>query len=268
MTDVPPTDTAIEFGYDAVHSGQPKSPTLMRIWREHAMGEDFPEEFWHISFLSVPEAERVVADLQVGAGRSLADLGCGTGGPALYLARKAGVSVTGIDLSGLAVGIANERAAKLGMSEAARFQKGSFEDTGLPGGAFDGAVSFDAIMYTPDKQAAFAEAARVLKPGARFVYTAFELNPEGVAGQPVIGADPTDDFRPSMEAAGFTVVTYEETPGWKERLYGAYSAVQDQQEALRAEMGPVAVMAFLSEVTAVLERHMYKRRVYCVAQRA
>jgi ubiquinone/menaquinone biosynthesis C-methylase UbiE len=154
------------------------------------------------------------------------------------------------------------------MAGLARFQKGSFAETGLADGVADAAVSLDAIMYAPDKRAAFAEAARVLRPGGRFVYTAFELNPEGVAGQPVIGADPTDDFRPSMEAAGLSVLTYEETPGWKERLYGAYTAVRDSQEALRAEMGPIAIAAFMSEVTAVLERHMYKRRVYCLAQRA
>jgi ubiquinone/menaquinone biosynthesis C-methylase UbiE len=265
MADSQPT-TPIEAGYDAVHAAEPNSPTLLRIWREHAMGEDFPEEFWHISFLTVKEADRIAADLSLGDGVALADLGCGAGGPALYFAASSGVQVTGVDLSGAAIEIANARAEKLGLANRARFQKGSFEDTGLETASADAAVSFDAIMYTPDKRAAFAEAARVLRPGGSFGFTAFELNPEGVAGQPVIGTDPTDDFRPSMEAAGLTVLTYEETPRWKEKLYGAYSAVRDQQDALREEMGPIAVMAFLSEVSAVLDRHMYRRRVYCLAR--
>jgi len=265
MTDGAETNL-VEAGYDAVHTAMPESPTLLRIWREHATGEDFPEEFWHISFLTLKEAERILGDLQLAAGSSLADLGCGTGGPGLLLAHETGARLTGVDLSAAAVRIGTERAAKLELADRARFQKGSFAETGLADYVADAAVSFDAIMYAPDKRAAFAEAARILRPSSRFAFTAFEHDPEAVAGMPVVGADPAEDFRPWLEAAGLTTLVYEETPGWKKRLYGAYQAVADAQDALREEMGPPAVAAFMWEVTAELERHIYKRRVYCLAQ--
>ena len=265
MTD--DSSAIVEAGYDAVHAAMPNSPTLLRIWREHAMGEDFPTDFWHVSFLTLSETRRVIDDLDVARGSVLADLGCGTGGPGLFLARETGTTLIGVDLSGVAISIAASRADVLGLGGVARFEKGSFAETGLPDAFADAAVSFDAIQYAPDTAAAFVEVARVLQPGGRLAFTAFELDADAVAGMPGVGADPAEDFRPALEAAGFAVLTYEETPKWRERVYAAFSAVRDAQDALREEMGPPAVAAFMSEVTAVLDRHIYKRRVYCLARR-
>ena len=265
MTD--DSSAIVEAGYDAVHAAMPNSPTLLRIWRQHAMGEDFPADFWHISFLTLSEAHRAIDDLDVARGSVLVDLGCGTGGPGLFLARETGTTLIGVDLSGTAIGIATSRADELGLAGVARFEKGSFAETGLADASADAAVSFDAIQYAPHAGAAFEEVSRVLRPGGRLTFTAFELDADAVAGMPGVSADPAEDFRPALNAAGFTVHTYEETPAWRERVHAAFSAVRAAQDALRKEMGPLAVAAFMSEVTAVLDRHIYKRRVYCLAQR-
>ena len=37
-------------------------------------------------------------------------------------------------------------------------------------------MSVDALQYAPDKGAAFAECARVLRTGRRLVFTAFEID--------------------------------------------------------------------------------------------
>jgi ubiquinone/menaquinone biosynthesis C-methylase UbiE len=260
-------DNLVEAGYDAVHAAMPNSPTLLRIWREHAMGEDFPEEFWHISFLTIAEAERIARELSLGPDSSLVDLGCGAGGPALYFARTTGARVTGVDLSGAAVKIAGGRAEALGLSGVARFQKGSFTETGLATASADTAVSFDALQYAPDKAAAFAEAARILRPGGRIAFTAFELEPGRVANLPVIGTDPVADYRPALDEASFDVLAYEETPGWEARLTNAYSAIVEAKDVLMHEMGQLAVAALLSEIILTLEQRPYRRRVFCLAQR-
>ena len=44
----------VAAGYDAVYAAIPQSPTFRRIWREHAIGPGYPEEFEHISFLRLP----------------------------------------------------------------------------------------------------------------------------------------------------------------------------------------------------------------------
>jgi SAM-dependent methyltransferase len=255
----------IAAGYDAVHGGMSKSPTLRRMWHELAEGLDFPEEFGHISFTTLPELRRMAGELGLRPGDTLVDLGCGMAGPALWMARETGARLTGVDISSVATARASARAAEMGLSDRARFVVGSFEDATLESGSADGAMSEDALQYTPDKQAAMAEAARILRPGGRFVFTAYELDPERAAGLPVLGADPVGDYRPSLIAAGFRVDLYEEAPGWPEPMTATYSALLGAREPLTEEMGAAAVGALFMEMSMTLEHKPYRRRVLVAA---
>lgn len=257
----------VSTGYDAVYEATPKSPTLRRLWREHASGADFPEEFANISFVTLPQLRQIASELRVGPGETLVDLGCGMAGPALWVARETGARLIGVDFSAVAVGLATSRAADLGMSGQAQFVTGTFADTGLADASADAAMSEDAIQYTPDKRAAVAEAARILRPGARLVFTAFELDPAHTAGLPVLGEDPVDDYRPLLEAAGFTVDEYREVPGWPEPLKTAYQSLLDAADTLTSEMGAAATAALTMELRLTLQQEIYKRRVLVCATR-
>jgi hypothetical protein len=57
------------------------------------------------------------------------------------------------------------------------------------------------------------EAARILRPGGRLVFTAFEVEPQRVEGLPVLGVDPVADYRPLLEEQGFAIEFYQETRG-------------------------------------------------------
>ena len=72
---------AVLDGYDAVYDALPRGETFSRLWRMHAYDGDFPEQFAHIGFLTVPEAQRMRELLQIRPGDVLADLACGAGGP-------------------------------------------------------------------------------------------------------------------------------------------------------------------------------------------
>ncbi len=252
-------------GYDAVYAALPHSPTFARMWREHALGADYPEGFEHISFLTLAEMQCIAEELRIEPRATLLDLGCGMGGPGLWIAREAGAQLIGVDLSEVALRHASARAEAVGMPAMARFQRGSFADTRLAAGSIDAAMSVDALQYAPDKQAAFDEAARVLRAGGRLVFVCFELDEERVRGLPVLGTDPLGDYRASLEQAGFDVELYEETGGWRERVTGAYSAAIDAQPALVAEMGEAACGALLGEMRLTLQIEPYRRRVMVVA---
>jgi SAM-dependent methyltransferase len=255
----------VAAGYDAVYPAIAGSPAFQRLWREHASGVDFPDGFDHISFVTARQLERMANELRLSKGRTLVDLGCGMAGPSLWVARVTGASLIGVDVSPVAVAQAAQRAEALGLAEQARFVIGSFADTGLPDSSADAIMSEDGMQYAPDKRALFAEAARILRIGGRFVFTAFELDPTAVEGLPVIGADPVDDYRPLLEGAGFAIDAYEVVPGWPEPVTSAYRAVLDAKETLTAELGEAAFGALAFEMSMTLERKLYKRRVLAVA---
>jgi len=254
-------------GYDAVYAAMPNSPTLLRIWREHALGEDYPEGFESISFVSLAELQRLKGGLALATGQTLVDLGCGMGGPALWVAHEAGAEPVGIDLSSVAVERAAARARDRGLAGHARFVVGSFAQTGLPSESAHGCMSVDALQYAPDKRAALVEAARILRRGGRLAFLAFELDRERAAGLPVLGADPVEDFRPLLSEAGFSVRQYEEIAGWERRLKAAYQAILGAEASLSEEMGQTAWLALSLEVSLTLEREPYRRHVLAVAER-
>jgi ubiquinone/menaquinone biosynthesis C-methylase UbiE len=259
--------SAVSAGYDLVYTAMPESPTLRRLWREHACGVDFPDDFYHISFVTLDQLERMAGELRVGQGDHLVDFGCGAGGPLMWMARRTGARATGIDFSAVGVALARRRAAALGLGEQARFEQGSFAGSGLESASVDAIMSEDALQYAPDKRAAFAEAARVLRPGGRLVFFAFELDPERAAGLPILGEDVVADYRPVLEAADFSVGTYETASGWPEPTTAAYSALLAAREALVPEMGEPAFNALAGELVLTLERTPYRARVFVCATR-
>lgn len=255
-------------GYDAVYAALPRSPTLRRIWREQVLGPEYPEAFAHISLLTLPELRRLAAELRLSANATFVDLACGAGGPGLWVAREAGAQLRGIDVSAVGIAYAAARAADLGLSMLARFTVGTFADTGLETACVDAAMSVDALQYAPDKRAALGEAARILRPGGRFVFTAFELDAKRAAGLPVIGADSLQDYYPLLGDAGFAIDAYEETPGWQQRLTATYEAILAAMPALTEEMGEAAATALAMEASLTLERQPYRRRVLAVTTRS
>jgi hypothetical protein len=95
----------------------------------------------------------------------------------------------------------------------------------------------------------------------------FEVDPVSVEGLPVLGVDPLADYAPLFEEGGFTIDIYQETPGWRDRVYSTFDAVVDARDALNNEMGERAAAATLSEAMFTIARRPYRRRVLIVARR-
>jgi SAM-dependent methyltransferase len=256
---------AVRTGYDAVYTALPRSDTFSRLWRSNAYRDEFPAEFAHIGFLTLGEAQRLLALLAPGPDHVVVDLACGTGGPGLWIAQQSSASLIGVDPSLAGLAGARERAARTGLGSRSRFEQGSFERTGLPDSSADVVMSIEAFQYAPDKRAGLRELARILRPGGRLGLICFEVDPVKTRGLPVLGVDPVGDYRPLLTLAGFDVLAYEETAGWAERVEAAFSAIVNAADALAAEMGEQASASAVAEAMITLDLQPYPRRILAVA---
>jgi ubiquinone/menaquinone biosynthesis C-methylase UbiE len=258
---------AVRDGYDAVYDALPQGATFARIWRDNAYRGEFPIEFAHIGFLTLTEAEQMVDALGLHRGDALVDLACGSGGPGLWAAQQSETFLIGVDPSTAGLRSAERRAQSVGLAAQARFQRGTFERSGLADGTAHAVMTIEAFQYAPDKRAACAEFFRILKPGGRVAIVCFEVDPAKVAGVPVLGVDPIPDYTPLLEQAGFAIELYEETAGWADRVYPTFAAVLDASDALTAEMGERAAAGTVSEAMLTVALRPYPRRVLVVARR-
>src|SRR5947207_2641354 len=96
------TKSTVQDVYGTRFASHAESPTRQQI-RKEVFGDDYPEEADPRSFVTLPELERMARELQVGPGQLFVDLGCGHGGPSLWLARATGAGLIGIDLSAVAI---------------------------------------------------------------------------------------------------------------------------------------------------------------------
>jgi SAM-dependent methyltransferase len=235
------------------------------MWARNAVNGSAAPGFEHLNFAGLDQLARMRDALDLRVGDLLVDVACGAGGPGAWIARETCAQLVGIDLSRVGTTLATERARTLALAGAG-FVMGSVEQMPFAAGYVAGALSLDSLQYVPDKRTTFAEVARVLRRGASFVFTAFEVDPERVRDVPVLGADPIRDYSVVLTDVGFAVDTYEETPGWHDRLRAAYSAVLDADAMLRAEMGGAAMDALALEMSLTLQIEPYPRRVFAVAR--
>ena len=232
-----------------------------RIWRE-VYGSEYPEGLDPCSYVSVTELRRFVDEVRTGSGQCLVDVGCGRGGPGLWVAAATGSRLIGIDIAKSALAHGRRRADQLGLAGRAKYRLGSFEDTGLSAGSADAVMSIDALLFAPDKAAALAELARIVAPGGRVVLTTWDYHSQPVGRPPQVA-----DHRPLLDKAGFDTVSYEETVAWherQERIGGALLAAADEL-AIESSEAPELVRREIAEMNATLGCIL--RRVLIVAER-
>jgi len=132
-----------------------------RVYADPATAQTFDDRRFGgpIGRIVASAQARIVTDFMSPLeGRTILDVGTGTGRAALWLAR-AGAQVTGIDASEEMLAVARGRAATEGVS--VRFQTGDAHALAFPDGSFDAAVSLWLLMHAPDWRRCVAELCRV-----------------------------------------------------------------------------------------------------------
>jgi len=96
------------------------------------------------------------------------DVGCGSGLDTLLAARRVapGGQVVGVDMTPAMLDRARAAAAAAG-ADNVELRQGYAEELPVPDGWADLVISNGVLNLAPDKQAAFSELARVLRPGGR-----------------------------------------------------------------------------------------------------
>jgi ubiquinone/menaquinone biosynthesis C-methylase UbiE len=211
------------------------SPGIRRVWELAEPG--LPAQVEPFSFVSAGLLRHVLQAAGLAPGETLADLGCGRGGPGLWLAQAAGASLVGVDFSPVAVEQATHRAALFGLAGRARFAVGDLIRTGLPAAAADAATSIDAFHFAADPAAAAAEARRILRPGRRLVLTNWQPKAPGDSRLP---GRARIDWPPLLRGAGFASVQMEARPEWHDtctRVYQVALSLGDPgDDALLADL--------------------------------
>ena len=227
-----------------------------------AFGDEYPDGLDTSSYVSRSELRRFVDELRVGPGDRFADVGCGRGGPGLWVAMQTGASLVGVDIVDSALAAATERASTLGLTDRSTFALGSFGSLPFDDGELDGVMSVDALLFAPDKAAAGRELARVMRAGGRLVLSTWDYHAQPAGRPPQVA-----DHRPLLVAAGLDVLAYDETVDWFERQQGIDEALLRDITELAAETGvdPEILRAELTEEMATNETML--RRVLIVAAR-
>jgi SAM-dependent methyltransferase len=110
---------------------------------------------------------RLAGNLNPGPDARILDVACGRGTTALLLAAEHGARVDGVDLSAANVALARQAASAAGLADRVAFTVGDAERLPCPDATFDAVLCECALCTFPDKRAAAAELARVLRPGGR-----------------------------------------------------------------------------------------------------
>ena len=136
--------------------------------RAETFGRDIGQNSW----LTADGYERLIPWLGLEPASHVLEVASGSGGPALYLAERAGRLVTGIDANERGVANAARAAADSKVAGRVSFQVAD-ANAPLPFAdeAFDAVVCIDAMNHFPDRASVLREWRRVLRPGGRAVFT-------------------------------------------------------------------------------------------------
>jgi SAM-dependent methyltransferase len=160
-------------------------------------GEDLGQSSW----MTAEELRSFIRWLRLRPASHLLEVGSGSGGPALFIARNARCRITGLDINDYGVKNANTLACRQKLDPLVHFQVADaaqvlpFDEATFDAvfSNLDAVFSNDAICHLPRRREVLQDWFRVLKPGGQILFTdamviTGALSNEEIATRSSIGA--------------------------------------------------------------------------------
>jgi SAM-dependent methyltransferase len=136
--------------------------------RRETYGEDLGQSSWLTAREWLGFADR----LGVTADADVLEVGSGSGGPAVYLAKARGCRITGVDVNEHGVRNATSLAESHGVSDRVQFEAiDASKPLPFASESFDVVVSNDAMCHIANRAAVLRDWYRLLRPGGRALFT-------------------------------------------------------------------------------------------------
>ena len=238
--------------------------------RRETYGEDIGQNSW----ITTEEYDTFYSWLNLAAGDHLLEIASGSGGPALYLAKKFRCRITGIDINEEGIKTASQAARDANVSNA-KFQ---FADVNqrLPfdDETFEAVMCVDSMNHFRDRLRYLKEWRRVLRPGKRALFTdpvviTGPVSNEELAARSNIGFFlfvPLEVTTSLIKEAGFQLIRCEDVTGnielTSKRWHASRQKHRDDLIELEGEERFEGLQKFFSTVHKLTSERRLSRFVF------
>ena len=249
------------------------------VYRQIRM-ETYGEDFGQTSWVTTEESREIPQLLELKPDSSVLEVGCGSGGYALYLAEKVGCRLVGLDVNAPGVHNANRLAAARGLAARVHFEQCDasnhlpFDDN-----IFDAIFSNDVLCHLPTRPKVLCEMLRILKLGGRMLFSdalvvGGMLSHEEVATRSSIGFyvySPPGENERLIEQAGFRLIHVTDTTESAARIAKQWHQAREKRKkelvALEGNRNFEGLQRFLSCVHSLTSERRLLRYLYLADKR-
>jgi len=251
--------------------GNFQEQVLMEV-RHETYGEDIGQSSW----ITTEEYDTFYSWLNLSPGDHVLEVASGSGGPALYLAKKFKCRITGLDINEEGIKTANHQALDARITDA-RFQFADVDER-LPfdDETFDAVMCVDSMNHFRNRLGDFQEWHRLLKSGKRALFTdpvviTGPVSNEELAARSSIGFFlfvPLEVTKKLISEAGFKLIRCEDVTGNIETTSGRWHAARQEHRddliKIEGEERFDGLQTFLSTVHKLTSERRLSRFVFLV----